>query len=124
MDKSGCISVQELKSALLSKGCEVHEENICHLVGDRFLSGSKSVMKEHEIHCLICFVCVSCLAMQDSVKFNTVARPLQINGTDLNSNAKIDYEEFIAATMHESKLSKEELVYQAFQVSMGCELED
>ncbi len=31
---------------------------------------------------------------------------MQVSGTDVNGNGTIDYEEFLAATIHQSKLEK------------------
>lgn len=35
---------------------------------------------------------------------------------DVNGDGKVDYEEFVAATMHLGKLEREEHLYKAFQV--------
>jgi len=35
---------------------------------------------------------------------------------DVNGDGKVDYEEFLAATMHLGKLEREEHLYKAFQV--------
>ena len=40
------------------------------------------------------------------VQFRVCAFPVQVSSTDLNRDKTIDYEEFIAATTHESKLSR------------------
>ena len=38
---------------------------------------------------------------------------------DVNGDGKVDYEEFLAATMHLGKLEREEHLYKAFQVRQG-----
>ncbi len=38
-----------------------------------------------------------------------------LNDIDLDGNSKIDYEEFLAATMHLNKLSREENMMAAFE---------
>lgn len=40
-----------------------------------------------------------------------------MENADVNGDGKIDYEEFLAATMHLGKLEREENLYKAFQVS-------
>jgi Ca2+-binding EF-hand superfamily protein len=38
---------------------------------------------------------------------------------DVNGDGKVDYEEFLAATMHLGKLEREEHLYKAFKVRLG-----
>lgn len=38
---------------------------------------------------------------------------------DVNGDGKVDYEEFVAATMHLGKLEREEHLYRAFQVMLA-----
>lgn len=42
-----------------------------------------------------------------------------MENADVNGDGKVDYEEFLAATMHLGKLEREENLYKAFQVCMG-----
>lgn len=37
---------------------------------------------------------------------------------DVNGDGKVDYEEFLAATMHLGKLEREEHLYRAFKVNL------
>lgn len=39
---------------------------------------------------------------------------------DVNGDGKVDYQEFVAATMHLGKLEREEHLYKAFQVRGRC----
>ena len=39
-----------------------------------------------------------------------------MENADVNGDGKVDYEEFLAATMHLGKLEREENLYKAFQV--------
>ena len=39
-----------------------------------------------------------------------------MENADVNGDGKVDYEEFLAATMHLGKLEREETLYKAFQV--------
>lgn len=42
-----------------------------------------------------------------------------MENADVNGDGKVDYEEFLAATMHLGKLEREENLYKAFQVRRG-----
>lgn len=70
------------------------------------------------------FVCgehpTSLLITVDSKSLSSVfhfAQQVQriLNDIDLDGNSKIDYEEFLAATMHLNKLSREENMIAAFE---------
>lgn len=45
-----------------------------------------------------------------------------MENADVNSDGKVDYEEFLAATMHLGKLEREENLYKAFQVGEAITL--
>jgi hypothetical protein len=44
--------------------------------------------------------------------------PAQVSGTDVNGNGTIDYEEFLAATIHQSKLEK--VIHTCHAVPAHC----
>uniref|UniRef100_A0A7S3R7M0 Calcium-dependent protein kinase n=2 Tax=Dunaliella tertiolecta TaxID=3047 RepID=A0A7S3R7M0_DUNTE len=59
--------------------------------------------------------------LQDALKAKGFVLPSQelanlMSGSDLNQDRAIDYEEFIAATSHVSKITREDKMFQAFQI--------
>jgi calcium-dependent protein kinase len=40
--------------------------------------------------------------------------------TDVDHSRELDYQEFVAATMHACRLQHEQLLIEAFQVGSGC----
>lgn len=128
-DGSGTITVEELRAALKNKGQLIPESDIQHLV--RYCCCWVYTVQGDAgcgIHCRLMRIAAFRVALHSRLCIGRVTIPaavgrhsptcaLQISSTDINGNGTIDYEEFLAATIHQSKLEQEENLYKAFQVT-------
>eukprot|EP00983_Pelagomonas_calceolata_P062644 1147374-Pelagomonas_calceolata.AAC.10 len=107
-DNSGTISVEELHEGLKKKGTQMNHQCAIGLKVWRLAAAeATSILAQWLVPPGIKFVQLSC-------PFPREAQYIMDN-IDVNGNSRIDYEEFLAATLAYNKLNREDNMMEAFK---------